>query len=131
REALEVATEAGRFSREPVVIAPSHGIRMGPASPQPPRGVDLLLDGLAALVSEGHTGAVPVLKRALHSLEGERESEGLSLGAATALNLWDDGTARALASRQKELSVRAGALIDLQRSLVTLARLSILAGDCG
>jgi DNA-binding CsgD family transcriptional regulator len=127
--AIEVAREAGRFDSDPVVLEAADAVRTGPASPQPPQGLDLLLDGLTTLVNEGHAGAFPTLKRALRSLDEESNSEWLSLRAATAMDLWDDATARALAERQKDLSLRTGAPRDLQRSLVALARLSVLAGD--
>ncbi len=37
---------------------------------QPPQADDLLLDGLAALFSDGYPVAVPVLMQALHRMDG-------------------------------------------------------------
>jgi hypothetical protein len=52
--------------------------RAAPPAPQPPRGADLLLDGLALLISEGHTAGVPALRQALDAFRGDgitREEE--------------------------------------------------------
>jgi DNA-binding CsgD family transcriptional regulator len=127
--AFDVAIDAGCLKEDAAITEAAHTVEMRPDIPEPPLGADLLLEGFAALVRKGYGDAVLVLKRAIRSLDGQREDKWLSLGAATALNLWDDHTANSLASRQSELSLRTGALIDHQRSAITLATLSILGGD--
>jgi DNA-binding CsgD family transcriptional regulator len=72
---------------------------------------------------------MPLLKRALEDLRLESGTRWLSLGAGIATDLWDDGTARALAGRQRERAARDGAMSALRQSLCTLAHLSVYAGD--
>jgi DNA-binding CsgD family transcriptional regulator len=128
-EAFEAALETGRFHGDAVIVKVAEAVRRGATNPQPAHAVNSFLDGWVALVREGPAAAIPVLKGALRSLKEEKGSKWLSLGGVTALNLWDDGMTSSLTKRQRDLSLQAGALIDHQRSLVTLARLSILAGD--
>jgi DNA-binding CsgD family transcriptional regulator len=89
----------------------------------------LLLDGLAALFTDGYSVAVPILKQALRRFEGEKETRWFSVGSGIAWALWDDSTARALATRQRDVALRNGALMVLERSLVKLALFSVYAGD--
>jgi DNA-binding CsgD family transcriptional regulator len=127
--AFDVALDTGHLKDDVAITEAAHAVWTGPATPEPPQGTDLLLDGLATLATEGRRAAVPVLKRAIRSFDGRRDSRWLSLGAETALNLWDDRIANSLATRHKELSLRAGSLLDHQRSLAILAGLSVLGGD--
>jgi DNA-binding CsgD family transcriptional regulator len=127
--AFDVAIDAGCVTDNTAVAEAVHWAQTRPASPEPTPGADILLEGFAALVRDGYGEAVPVLKRAIRSFDGQQEHTWLSLGAETTLNLWDDHAASSLASRHRELSLRAGALLDHQRSMTTLATLSILDGD--
>ncbi|MCU1659377.1 MAG: transcriptional regulator, luxR family [Pseudonocardiales bacterium] len=127
--ALEAAIQAGHIHSTPGLAQVASAAGAAPPPPQPARAVDLLLDGLAALFSDRHTIAMPVLKQALRMLELESEPRWLALGAGLASDLWDDATARALAGRQKELALRNGAMRALRRSLSALAQLSVYAGD--
>lgn len=126
--AFEAAVHAGHLSRGVGVAQAASAVRIALPAAQPAQADDLLLDGLAALFSDGYPVAVPVLKQALHRM-AEGESRWVSLGAGIAADLWTDGTARELASRQRDLALRDGALPALHRSLVTLAQLSVHSGD--
>jgi DNA-binding CsgD family transcriptional regulator len=128
-ELLEAAIHAGRLCSAPGLAQAASAARAAPPPPEPARAVDLLLDGLATLFSDGYPAAVPVLKQALHDLPAESGTQWHSLGAGIASDLWDDGTARALASRQRELALRDGAMGALRQSLSILAELSVHAGD--
>jgi DNA-binding CsgD family transcriptional regulator len=125
--ALEAAIHAGHLSRSGVRETASTA-RAAPR-PQPCRAIDPLLDGLTAMFSDGFAAAVPVLNQALLTLQNEENPRWLSLGANAALDLCADGAARALASRQRDLASRAGALSALGQSLLVLALLHVHAGD--
>ncbi|MCW2767469.1 MAG: LuxR family transcriptional regulator [Nocardioides sp.] len=127
--AFEAAIRAGHLSNEVGVSQSASAARAALPATQPPQPHDVLLDGLAALFSDGYAVAVPVLKKALNLMEEEGQSRWLSLGAGIAADLWADGTARTLATRQRELALRDGALTALHRSLETLAMLSVHSGD--
>ena len=80
-----------------------------PPPPDPPRPVDLVLDGLALLVTDGHAAAAPALRRAAQRLRAARHlRRGRSGGAgsrmAAASALWDDEAWRAMLGRQVELA---------------------------
>jgi hypothetical protein len=60
------AEDGGRGLR-----AVAEAARQAPAAPQPPRPIDLLLDGLAMRFTEPYAAAVPSLQRALHALAGK------------------------------------------------------------
>jgi DNA-binding CsgD family transcriptional regulator len=98
------------------------------AAPKTRQAVDFLLDGLASLFAEDYPSAVPALRVALRELSLRADNRWLSLGATVASDLWDDRTSRALATRQRESALRAGALGGLHPSLGMLAQSSILAG---
>jgi DNA-binding CsgD family transcriptional regulator len=128
-EAFTAAVDAGRTHGAEVIVKVAEAVRQADSHLQCPPAINLLLDGWVTLVGESPAAAVPMLKRALGRFDGEMGARWLALGATTAINLWDDRTARQLTGRLRQHSLQAGALIYHQRSLVNLARLSILSGD--
>ena len=62
-EAFTAAVLVGRLSRGADVAEVSRAARLAPAPSAPPRAPDLLLDGLALLVTEGRAAGTPLLKR--------------------------------------------------------------------
>src|SRR6185312_4368905 len=88
-EALEASILAGRLGRGRLVEIAKAARSMARA-PAAVSAADLLLEGLALLVSAGHAAAVPVLRRALAALGSSSEPRWLALGSLTALELWDD-----------------------------------------
>ena len=79
------------------------------------RARDLLLDGLALLVTQGYTAAAPALKEALRAfceepLAEEDELRWLWLACHIARSLGDDVAWDELTARQLELARRTGAL---------------------
>jgi DNA-binding CsgD family transcriptional regulator len=113
--------------------------RAAPAGPSPPRAVDVLLDALAARLTDGFAAAAPILSRALALLLDVEPSDeqggrwlflaGGRAGAIVALELWDAESSRALATRQAQLARNSGALVNLQFALSFLARGHLLAGE--
>jgi DNA-binding CsgD family transcriptional regulator len=115
-EAFTAALFVGRLS--PAVGDVARAARMAPVPLAPPRAPDLLLDGLALLVTEGYTAGTPALRRALLAFRSQDISveEGLSwlwLAERAAMAVWDDETWHILASRHVKLARDAGALSEL------------------
>jgi DNA-binding CsgD family transcriptional regulator/tetratricopeptide (TPR) repeat protein len=127
--ALRAAIEVGHLGNARGLAEAAAAAAAASLPREPVRAADLLLDGLTALLGGGDEVAVPMLNRALRALGVESETRWDSLGANIAADLWDDATARALASRQQEVALRDGAMSDLRQSLSTLAVLSVHAGD--
>src|ERR687891_399608 len=63
-DAWGAALFAGRLATAGSLLEVSRAARSGPPAPHPPRPADLLLDGLAALITDGRTTAAPILRRA-------------------------------------------------------------------
>jgi len=115
-EAFTAALFVGRLS--PAVGEVARAARKAPAPPAPARAPDLLLDGLALLVTEGYAAGTPALRRALLAFRDQDISaeEGLSwlwLAGRAAMAVWDDETWHILASRHVKLARDAGALSEL------------------
>ena len=114
-EALSAAVYATRFVTGRGLREAAEAARAAPAAPQPPSAPDLLLDGLALLITEGYAAATPTLKQALKafSSEGISREEALRwlwLACPTAVRLWDDESWDQLSARQVQLARDAGAL---------------------
>jgi ATP/maltotriose-dependent transcriptional regulator MalT len=108
--------------------------RMAPPPPQPTRGPDLLLDGLALLVTRGYPAGAPVLRQAVSAFRGTDLSteEGLRwlwLACRAALIVWDYDSWDVLSGRQVALARDAGALIALHIALSTRAGVHLFAGE--
>ena len=99
----------------------------------PPRPVDLLLDGLAALFSEGYAAAVPALRLAVAALAGDMPADAelrlLFLGSVVAEDLWDDRHCEEFSRRLVELARTAGSLSELPLALSARAYMLVHAGD--
>jgi DNA-binding NarL/FixJ family response regulator len=67
-EALWAAIRAGRSGDSPTVREVAEAALAAPPASDPPRAVDLLLDGLVTRSVKGHVAAVPALERALGAL---------------------------------------------------------------
>jgi DNA-binding CsgD family transcriptional regulator len=104
-----------------------------PAAPAP-RPPDLLLDGLALLITEGYAAGTPVLRRALEAFQSDELSieEGLRwlwLAAYAATFVWDDDAWTVLSLRQLDLARDAGALSVLPMALSTHIGVLVHTGD--
>jgi DNA-binding CsgD family transcriptional regulator len=102
-----------------------------PPPPDPPRAVDLLLDGLVAWFVRGQAAAVPALERALSALGYEddlNEPRWLWLGCHTAMYLWDDQTCQELVAKYARQVRDSGALTMLPIALNYLAAHRVFAG---
>jgi hypothetical protein len=105
-----------------------------PPPRQPPRPLDLLLDGFAWLVTDGAGAAAPALRQAASAFAsaGTPASEVLQYGwmaHAAAGALWDEDRWHALLVRQVRLARTVGALEQLPVDLASLAQDDIRRGD--
>jgi DNA-binding CsgD family transcriptional regulator len=131
-EAFTAALFVGRLS--PAVGDVARAARMAPAPAVPGRAPDLLLDGLAVLVTEGYPAGTPALRRALLAFRDQDISahEGLSwlwLAGRAAMAVWDDETWHILASRHVKLARESGALSELPLAVRSRILLHAHAGE--
>jgi DNA-binding CsgD family transcriptional regulator len=108
--------------------------RAGPSPPQPARPLDLLLDGLALLVTEGYPAGVPVLRQALSAFRGTDLSTGEGLrwlwpACLTAVLVWDYDSWDMLSARLVTLARDAGALMALPIAFANRAGVYLFAGE--
>src|SRR5215218_10064919 len=121
-DAWGAALFAGRLASGGDLLDVSRAARAAPRPTYAPHPSDLLLDGLAELVTEGRSAAAPALRRAVSAFRGERISveKGLQLGvlaSSGAVELWDFESWDAVITRQMELARDAGALTPLSIAL--------------
>jgi hypothetical protein len=130
RETYLKAWGAGVFSGGDVLLEICRAVRTLPVAV--PRPVDLLLDGLALLITDGHAAAAPTLRRAAEALADISVEDVLQWGwaarAASAL-IWDADGMLAISARQVQLVRDAGALAQLPLYLSQLALANVWMGD--
>ena len=131
-EAFTAALFVGRLS--PAVGDVAKAARMAPKPLTKGRAPDLLLDGLALLVTEGYAAGAPALRRALRAVRSQDISaqEGLGwlwLAGMAAIAVWDDETWHILASRHIKLARDAGALSELPLAALSRYLLHAHAGE--
>jgi DNA-binding CsgD family transcriptional regulator len=133
-DALWAAMFVGRLASGGGLLEVARAARGAPPSSRPPRAADLLLDGLALLITEGYRAGTPTLRRALSAFRREDVSreEGLRwlwLACRAAANLWDDETWALLAIRQVQLARDSGALTVLPIALNSRIYMHLNAGE--
>ena len=133
-DAFAAAGFVGRLSGEAGLLEVARAARSAPAAAEPPRAVDLLLDGLVLLVTEGYAVGAPTVKRALvafrsGAISTDEEIRWLWLAAHAALDVWDDDTWHVLVTRHMQLARAAGALSVLQIALNTRIGVHLSAGE--
>ena len=124
---------AGRFAGAGDLLEVSRaarGLRMADS----PRPVDLVLDGLTLLVTDGPTAAAATLRRAASAFAGADISveEALRWGwlaQAAASAVWDDERWRAMLLRQVQIARDVGALDQLPIDLASLGTDAAWSGD--
>jgi DNA-binding CsgD family transcriptional regulator len=116
------------------VLEVAEAARAAPPATEPPRTIDLLLDGLATRFSEGYAAGVPPLRRALDAVSNEDDRteddiRWLWLACRIAPDLWEDETWHELASRQLGLARDAGALTVLPLAATYRAGVHVHTGE--
>ena len=103
-----------------------------PASPGAPRPLDLLLDGLASLTTDGRGTATPTLQRAASALGEMPVEDVLRLGwaaRAASAQVWDFEGMFAISARQVQIVRDVGALAQLPIHLSQLGLVCAWMGD--
>ncbi|MGW0085651.1 AAA family ATPase [Streptomyces sp. NPDC003393] len=144
-EALGAAIFAGRLGEGPGQRQVAEAARAGPPPPTPPRMVDVLLDGLASRIVDGHTAGADALRRALGVVRRAQRAEAgngargrdrrwlwLAFRVAPeplAPDLWDDDAWQDLANGAVRLARAAGALAVLPMALTYQACFQLHTGE--
>ena len=140
-DALAAALYAGRLARGASILEVAQAVRGAPSFPQPPQVGDLLLRGLALLITDGPSAGAPVLKRALRLLRDEEiateegmrwghpEGVALWLAGGAAERIWDYEGWDALTARQIRVARDVGALTMLRLALNARAGALLFAGE--
>jgi DNA-binding CsgD family transcriptional regulator len=132
-EALSAAQYAGRFMKDGGLREVAEAARAAPPPSQPRAAADLLLDGLALLITEGHAAAAATLKQAVSAFTGvgisrAEEERWLWIAWPSAQILWDDEAWHDLTTRGVQLARDAGALAVLPIALQQRAGLLLYEG---
>jgi DNA-binding CsgD family transcriptional regulator len=126
------AVIAGHLGGGDVLLEICRAIRALPPPPAVPRPLDLLLDGLALLPTDGHAAATPALQRAAKALADMPVEDVLRWGwmaQSASVTVWDDEGWYAICARQARLLRDAGALAELPIQLAGLGMARSYVGD--
>jgi DNA-binding CsgD family transcriptional regulator len=132
-EALTAALFAGRLGGTVDAREVAAAARSAPTPKPRQRAADLLLDGLALLITDGAAAGTPVLRVALTALGNDEigTEEGLRwlwLAGRAAGYIWDYENWDSLTRRQIRLARESGALTVLPLTLSTRAGVELYAG---
>jgi len=125
---------AGRLAGAGDLLEVCRAAQALPAPADPPHPADLVLAGLAMVVTDGPAAAAPTLRRAISAFNDAdmTTTEELRWGwfaQAAASALWDDDTWRAMLTRQVRLAREVGALDQLPIMLAALGTAVAWSGD--
>jgi DNA-binding CsgD family transcriptional regulator len=125
------AVFAGHLAGGDVLLEICHAVRALPPPPATPRPLDLLLDGLALLTTDGRAAGIPILQRAAKALVDIPVEDVLRWGwmNTAAAIVWDEERWRAISARRVQLLRDAGALAGLPVALSGLSVASAWIGD--
>ena len=132
--AWAAAVFAGRVAGAEDVLEICRAARALPPPVGTPRPVDLLLDGLVMLHTDGRAAAAPVLLRAGRTIaEGAMSVEDCLrwgwLATAASNAVWDDDSTHTIAALTVQLVRDAGALAQLPVALAALGTATAWSGD--
>jgi DNA-binding NarL/FixJ family response regulator len=132
RETYLTAWGAAVFAGGGVLLEISRAVQALPPPAGAPSALDVLLDGLALLTTDGHAAAIPTLQRAAKAVADTSVQDVLRLGwaarAASAL-VWDFEGMLAVSTRQVQQARDAGALAELPLYLAQLGIAHTWMGD--
>jgi DNA-binding CsgD family transcriptional regulator len=132
--ALEAAIYTHPATTGPILREIAHEAMAFPRLRQTPaRPVDFLLDGYAALITNGYPSGAPLLRRAIQPMaNGELDATDglrwLGLVSLAAQSLYDDAAAHTLATRWVRLAREHAALTILPIALAYLGGAELAAG---
>jgi DNA-binding CsgD family transcriptional regulator len=112
----------------------SRAVRAAPAPVHPPRSIDLLLDGLALVVTDGRAAAAPVLRQAAAAYTSadtpvDERLRWAWLAQVAANYLWDFDGWLAITDEATQLARDLGALDQLPIDLQAQAQAAMWCGD--
>jgi DNA-binding CsgD family transcriptional regulator len=132
-EALTAVFFPGRLASTEIVLETARAARAAPPGSHAQRPPDLLLDGLALLITDGYAAGAPILRQAIDGFRDEETSRGdgrrwLWLASRVAAFLWDDENWDMLSARFVQLARDAGALSVLPLALTIRTGMHLFAG---
>ena len=133
-DALTAALFAGRLAGECNAMQVARAVRDALPASTEPRPVDLLLEGLAVLITDGYAAGTPILNRAIGALQADPiGGEGLLrwfwLAGRTAASIWDYDSWDSLTATQIRAAREVGAIAELPLALATRVGVKIFGGD--
>src|SRR5450432_4105529 len=133
-DAWGAAWFAGSLATAGDLFEVSRAARSAPPSTHPSQPFDLLLDGLALLITEGRGAAASALRRASSAFAAaetpaENSIRWTALPPIPSYVLWDDESWYAINARQLGLAREAGALARLPMGLITGAVIDAWSGE--
>jgi DNA-binding CsgD family transcriptional regulator len=133
-DAWSAALFAGGLASDGSLLNVSRAVMEAPQPDGSARPSDLLLDGFAAVFTDGRPAAAPMLQRAIAAFAGPDVSadEVLRwawLATVAAVYVWDYDTCLAVAIREVEVARESGALEVLAVGLNILSQALCLGGD--
>jgi DNA-binding CsgD family transcriptional regulator len=134
RDALMAALAAGRLATGGGMLRAADAVLAAPPASMPPPATDLLLDGLALLITEGPAAGMPLVKRALSAfssqgVSAEEALRWLPLACRMSRDAWDDDSWYVLSARLIELARQAGALRVLPVALLEGVAVRLAVGE--
>ncbi len=133
RDAMAAAMLAGGFADDAGFLEMVRAVRAAPR-PTRDRPGDLLLDSLAALLTDGYEAFVPLAKATLSAFRNEDAPEAselpwLWLAAIIAADTWDDENWSMLTARHVQAARDVGDLSELPLALNSLVLVRLFAGE--
>jgi DNA-binding CsgD family transcriptional regulator len=133
-DALTAALFAGRLATGASAREVARAACAARRSPEPPRASDLLLDGLALLITDGYASGTPVLQEAVGAFRSdavgtEERLRWSWLAGRAAGFIWDYDSWDVLTARQVQVARDAGALTVLPLTLSARGGVHVLAGE--
>ena len=134
-DALAAGIFVGRLGGQAGLPEIARAARTAPAAVQP-RAPDLLLDGLAVLITDGYEAGAPVAQRAVSAFRGpgltvEDVMRWSFVATHGAHDLWDDEGWEALSTRHLQLARDVGALGLLPIAIAQRVGMHLHAGEFG
>jgi DNA-binding CsgD family transcriptional regulator len=126
------AVIAGYLGEPGLLLEICRAVRALPPPPTAAHPLDLVLDGLALLTTDGRAVATPALQRAAKAVAEMPVEDVLRWGwlaGAPSAGTWDSDGFSAINERQAQLLRGAGALAELPLQLNALAGVKALKGD--
>jgi DNA-binding CsgD family transcriptional regulator len=119
-DAFSAAMFVGRLTGDPGLREVARAARRAPTPERRKR--DLIVDGLAALFTDGYAASIPLRQRAIRAfrsedISGEDEPRLLWLASLVGAELWDDESWNVLTTRHVRVARDTGALSELPIAL--------------